>query len=87
MPYENKLIVVEKYENHVAKDYPERAAAQSQHRRLIAELTRVLRKIEQDDDIRAVVFTGCGQKVFLRRLGYQRALGRRCQGRRNLSGR
>lgn len=64
MPYENKLIVVEKYENHVAKITLNAPPLNLNTVASIAELTRVLRKIEQDDDIRAVVFTGCGQKAF-----------------------
>ena len=64
MNYENKYILVEKNENHVAKITLNAPPYNLNTLASIKELTEVLRKIEKDDDIRAVVITGAGQKAF-----------------------
>ena len=64
MNYENKCILVEKNENHVAKITLNAPPYNLNTLASIKELTEILRKIEKDDDIRAVVITGAGQKAF-----------------------
>lgn len=64
MNYENKLILVEKYDNKIAKVTLNSPPLNLNSVASITELSETLRKIELDDDINVVILTGAGFKAF-----------------------
>ncbi|MBK5242168.1 enoyl-CoA hydratase/isomerase family protein [Clostridium sp.] len=64
MDYDNKLILVEKYDNKVAVITLNSPPLNLNSVASVNELSEVLRKIEIDDDINVVIITGAGVKAF-----------------------
>lgn len=64
MEYQNKLILVEKHTNGVALVRLNNPPLNVVTLPLVAELKETLQKIDQDDDIHCVVYTGSGERAF-----------------------